>query len=264
MLDNTDRMGLVLSQAKQAVPMINAMKYIQRWQARMTANLVTDVFRKAATGDVDALAALNKYGLESHTMDSIKADIAAGGMDTSAWTQTTWEQVRGPLTKMMDEAVLHNRTGEIPAFAQFSQVGKFLFSFRSFTLGAHNKVLSGTLARDGAAGLSLLLLYQYPLTFLATAANTGISGKDKTTEQIAAGSLSQMGAVGLFGELFGVATGQKQQFGAPGLIALDRVYRVGAGIAAGDPGATGAALLQATPLLAILPPTKAIAETLKD
>lgn len=259
-----DTVGLALQQAKQAVPYLNAMKYVQRWQARMTSNLVVDTFQRAAKGDADALSALNKYGLESHTMDSLKADLLASGMDTSKWTDATWQAVRGPLGKMMDDAVLHNRTGEIPAFAQFSQVGKFVFSFRSFVLGAHNKVLAGTLNRDGMAGLSLLLLYQYPLTFLATAANTGMSGKDKTVDQIAAASLSQMGAVGLFGELFGVATGQKQQFGAPGLIALDRVYRVGAGIAAGDSGATGAALLQATPILAILPPTRAIAETLKD
>lgn len=261
-----DAVAMSLTQAKQLVPYINGMKYVQHWQARLVGNLVTDTFERAAKGDKLSLEALNKYGLESRTMDAIRNDIVAHGLDTAKWADSTWEQVRGPLTKMMDDSVLRARTGEIPAFAQFSQVGKFVFTFRSFVLAAHNKVLAGTLGREGFAGLGLLMAYQYPLTFLATAANHGMANKkqDKTVEQLAAASLGQMGAMGLFSEFFGVITGNKQQFGAPGLIPIDRMYKAGASLASGNPGDAAAAFLNVVPILSIIPGTKALSETLKE
>lgn len=259
-----DAVGMALTQAKQLVPYINAMKYVHGFQARLAANLITDTFSRAAKGDADALAALNKYGLESRTMDGIKPDLLAAGLDTAKWSDKTWEQVRAPLTKMMDDAVLRNRTGEIPAFAQFSQVGKFVFTFRSFVLGAHNKVLAGTLGREGFAGLGLLMAYQYPLTFLATAANQGMAGKDKSTEEIAKAALGQMGSLGLLGEFAGIISGEKQQFGAPGLIPIDRMYKAGSSLAQGNAGSSAAAFLTAMPVISIIPGTKALAETLKD
>ncbi len=261
-----DSVAMALTQAKQLVPYINAMRYVHHGQARLSANLITDTFSRAANGDTNALKALNKYGLESHTMDGIRSDIIAGGLDTAKWSDNTWAQVRGPLTKMMDDAVLHSRTGEIPAFAQFSQVGKFVFTFRSFVLASHNKILAGTLGREGFAGLGLLMAYQYPLTFLATAANEGIRQpqKQKTTEQMATAALGQMGSLGLFGEFAGVITGDKQQFGAPGLIPIDRMYKVLSSAAAGNSGNTAAAFLNMLPILSVIPGTKALSETLKD
>lgn len=262
----SDAVAMSLTQAKQLVPYINAMRYVHHWQARLAGNLITDTFSRAAKGDAAALAALNKYGLESRTMDAIRPDLLAGGLDTAKWSDSTWAQVRGPLTKMMDDAVLRNRTGEIPAFAQFSQVGKFIFTFRSFVLGAHNKVLAGTLGREGFAGLGLLMAYQYPLTFLATAANEGIKqpSKSKTTEDIAAAALGQMGSLGLLGEFAGIITGEKQQFGAPGLIPIDRMYKAGSALAQGNAGSSAAAFLTAMPIISIIPGTKALSETLKD
>lgn len=261
--------GMSLMQAKQLVPYINGMKYIQKWQAKMVGNLIADTFERAAKGNKGAREALEKVGLESQTMDGIKADILTHGLDTAKWSDTTWQAVRGPLNKMVDDSILRARVGEVPAFAQFSQVGKFVFTFRNFVLTAHNKILAGTLGREGFAGLGLLMAYQYPLTLLATAVNHSISGKSepKTLEELAAMSLSQMGAMGLLGEFAGVISGNKQQFGAPGLIAIDRMYKavgaVGTELRGGE-GSPMAALLQAMPILSIIPGSKALAETLKD
>ena len=77
-------------------------------------------------------------------------------------------------------------------------------------------------------------------------------------------SLGQMGSIGLFGELAGVISGQKQQFGAPGLIPIDRMYKAASTLSQGNAGSAAAALLTATPILSIIPGTKALAETLKD
>lgn len=258
----SDTVLMSLQNAKQLVPYINGMRYIHHHQARMVGNLVADAFHKAALGDKRAIATMEQYGLKSHTIQNIKADILQHGLDTAKWSDKTWAEVRGPLNKMMDESVLRNRTGEIPAFAQFSSVGKFVFTFRSFVLGAHNKILAGTLGREGAAGLGLLLMYQYPLTFAATLANETMSGRtgQKSTKEVAGAAMSQMGAMGLFGDLAGIAFGNKQQFGAPGLIPVDRVYKAGAALSSGQTGAAASGLLDTVPILSIIPFHKALTD----
>jgi len=261
----SDSVQLSLMQAKQLVPYANAMKYVQHHQARTTANLIIDVLNRAAGGESSALKTLAEYGLESHSMVKVSPDIRTHGMDTSKWSHATWQEVRGPLTKMMDDAVLRARLGEMPKFAHTSQVGKFLFTFRSFVLAAHNKVLANTLNNSGYAGLGLLLAYQMPLTVLATAANSGLAGKkQESLEETTKKAFSQLGALGLFSEMFGVMAGTKQQFGAPGLIAVDRLYKALGSIHEGNPGNTAAAMVNATPILSAILPARALGEALKD
>ena len=260
----SNHLQLALTQAEQLVPYINGMKYIQHHQARVSANLIVDVFEKAARGDVRAQNMLNRYGLESGSMQNIASEIKEFGGDTTKWSDGTWETVRGPMTKMMDDAVLRNRTGEIPAFAQFSALGKFVFTFRSFVLGAHNKILAGGLAREGFGGTALLMAYQLPLAMMATAANATIQGKPvEDEEELIKKAISQMGALGLLSEVWGVASGQKEQFGAPGLIAIDRLYKIGSSAANMEGGDTAANALSAVPLISIVPGVRAIGETLK-
>jgi hypothetical protein len=256
---------LAMMQAKQLVPYMNGMKYVQQHQARMVGNLVVNTFERAAKGDVKAIEALGKYGLESHIVGRIRADIAAHGMDTAKWSASTWDDVRAPLTKMMDDAVLRARTGEIPAFAQFSSTGKFLFTFRSFTLTAHNKVLAGTMNKDGFGGLGLILLYQYPLTVAMTATANTLSGKKPMTdEQLVKKAFNQMGALGLAGEAVGIALQQRNQFGSPGTIGLDSAIKVLGAIGAGDGVKISQAVVGATPLLGIALPVKAIMNNIKE
>lgn len=253
-----------LLQAQQLVPYINGQKLIQTHQARVVANLVTDTLVRAGKGDQKMINMLEQYGLESRIVNKY-SQVLREGTDTSKWSDEMWADLRGPLQKMMDDAVLRNRTGEIPAFAQFSQVGKFIFTFRSFVLGAHNKVLAGTLSRDGFAGLSLLMLYQFPLVLLATEANATIQGKTiKDEKELVSKAFGQMGSLGLFSELFGVITGEKQQFGAPGLIAIDRLYKLVGDAASLDAGQAASGAIQATPVLSIIPGVRAIGEALKE
>lgn len=264
----SDRAMLGLSQAKQLVPYLNAMKYVHHHQAQMVANLVTDTFRTAAVGTGkakdDAVRMLEQYGLQRHLIDRVAPDIQTHGLAVDKWSDSTWDAIRGPLGKMMDESVLRNRTGELPAFAQFSQTGKFIFTFRSFVLGAHNKLLAGGLARNGFMGVGLVALYQFPLAGMAVAADSTIKGKEiKSVEELAARAVSQMGVIGLFSDVWGVASGQKQQFGAPGLIALDRAAATIGSTAQGEWGQAANNLINSVPLLPLIPGIKAIGENLK-
>ncbi len=132
-------------------------------------------------------------------------------------------------------------------------------------LGAHNKVLAGTLARDGLAGISLTLLYQFPLAMLANLANATIQGKPiKDEKELVSKSLGQMGAFGLLSEVFGVVSGEKQQFGAPGLIAIDRLYKTAAQASQGNVSGAVDSAVSATPILSIIPGIRAIGAALKE
>lgn len=260
-----DRLTLALQQSKQLVPYINAMKYVHHAQANMTANLITDLVQRGAKGDKKAREALARYGLEGHQLDRMKLDIDTHGMTVDKWSDGTWADVRGPLGKMMDDAVLRNRTGELPAFAQFSTLGKFIFTFRSFVLGSHNKVLAGTLGRHGFAGMGLLMAYQFPLSMATTYAVGASRGKPESDpNKLAVQAVSQMSAFGMLGELAGVMSGQKQQFGSSGLMAIDRLYKTTSQAAQGNFAQAGTTLAQTVPLLAIMPGIKALAEQAKD
>lgn len=264
-IDPSQTVQLALQQAQQLVPYANAQKYVQQYQARLVSSLVADTFVKGAKGDAKALAALRQYGLELHIMEGLREDIIAHGLNTARWSDGTWEAVRAPLLKMMDDAVLRNRTGEIPAFAQFSQVGKFIFTFRSFVLGAHNKVLAGTLGRHGYAGLSLLMLYQLPLALAAVTANGTLRGNPpEDLEEAINQAFGQMSAIGLFSEAWGAISGEKQQFGAPGLIFADRMYKLTGDVFSGDASTAARGALNVIPILSLLPPTKALGEALKE
>ena len=227
-------LNIALQHHKQLVPYINGMKFVHAHQARIAGNLVASELANAIKGDTSAAGRLARYGLEQPVMDSVKADIMQHGMDTSKWSDKTWRELRGPLGKMMDEAVLKSRTGEVPYFAQFSALGKFVFTFRGFTLAAHNKLLAGTLGRDGYAGLGKLMMYQYPLAVLATAANNTIQGKKPLTEQeMLTKAVGQVGAFGLYSELWNMLSGETARASSPGFIALDRLYQVGGALRGG-------------------------------
>lgn len=255
----SDTLTLALQQTKQLVPYINAMRFVHHSQANVTANLILDTIQRAVGGDARAAEALAKYGLEGQQLAILAREDLTKSIDT--WSNDAWAQVRGPLGKMMDDAVLRNRTGEIPAFAQYSTLGKFIFTYRSFVLGAHNKVLLGTLGRHGLAGLGLLMAYQFPLAMASSFAVSAARGQPITDPQkLASTALQQMSAMGLFSELFGIAAGDKQQFGAPGLMAIDRLYKTGAQLGQGNFGKAANGLAQSIPLLAIMPGIKALGE----
>ena len=252
-----------LQYMKQTVPFLNGMAYVQRHQARVNANLMLDSIRRAAEGDVKAKKALAKYGIDDNVLNKVSKELETNGIEISNWSEGAWEAVRAPLTSMVDDNVLRSRIGEIPAYAQFTQLGRFLFTFRSFVLGAHNKILASTLVNDGARAYATMMAYQLPLTAIMTQAQSVITGKGYIDDPMkwAEASLSQAGGLGLFADAAGIFMGGKNQFGAPGLIAVDRGFRVLSnvpGLFQGDVGGFSKSVIDATPLLSVVPFTKGL------
>ena len=266
-MPHDSRTAMFIQQGTQAVPYLNGMKYIHGHQARVHANLVMDVLKRAAAGDKQAVKHLADYGIEARWMDKLNSAFEKHGMHVDKWDDGVWEGVRPGLNKMVDESVLHQRIGDMPAFAQFSQVGKFIFTYRSFVLTAHNKILAGTLAREGLGAMSLVMMYQYPLAVLATQAATVASGKKPLDDEaLLTKATGQMGAFGLGAELAQWVTGAKNGVGAPGLIPWDRGIKAmqSTGSAMFGDGKSSKALQDIsamTPFFSIIPGNKALTHT---
>lgn len=252
-----DAMHLAAQQAGQLVPYVNVMKYIHGHQARVASNLILNRLEMAAAGDAKALKALQKYGIESQVVDKLKAAFKQHGANVDKWDDAVWRSTRPAFMKMMDEAVLHQRLGDMPAFAAFDQVGKFVFTYRSFVLSAHNKILAGGLSRDGAGAVALVMAYQFPLAAMAVQAQAAINGKGTLSDKdMALKAFGQMGALGMFGELVSVASGQKGSFGAPGLIPIDRAYALTGSVLAGNWDKAGGDLYKMMPILGVATPLR--------
>lgn len=256
---------LAAQQAGQTVPYFNAMKFIHGHQARVSANLVVNRLEMAAKGDGKAAQMLQRYGIESHVMDKLKQEFSLHGDNIDKWSDGVWANVRPAFSKMMDEAVLHQRLGDMPAFAQFDQVGKFLFTYRSFVLTSHNKMLAGGLAREGLGAVSLIMAYQMPLAAVAVQAQSVLQGKGPLSVQDMAGKAGgQMGSFGMFSEIWGIASGNKSSWGSPGLIPVDRAIGAASQAFKGDAAGTGGALAQMIPLFGLLQPVRAASNLAKD
>lgn len=255
-IPQNSRIGAMAQQGQQMIPYVNFMKYMHAHQARVHANLLLDVVRKAATGDTKAMQHLEKYGLKSQGMDKLREAFNAHGFSVDKWDDATWAAVRPTLTKMTDESVLHARMGDMPAFALMTQTGKFIFTYRSFVLTAHNKVLAGTSARDGLGAVALMAAYQFPLAILATQAKEVAAGKKPLEDkELITKSIGQMGALGLVGEFQSILFGDKTSIGNAGMIPFDRAARLGnstaAAIGGGDAGQAVRDASAMIPLLSI-------------
>lgn len=246
-------------QGAQLVPYLNGMKLIHAHQARVQANLILDVLRKASHGDKHADDLLRGYGIESRGMDKLKQAIQTHGFSVDKWDDSVWRSVRPAFTKMVDEGVLHARMGDMPAYALFTQTGKFIFQYRSFVLTAHNKILAGTASRQGLGAVALMAMYQMPLSMMATQANEVASGRAPLeTDKLIVKAIGQMGTLGGMTEVWNWLSGSKREVGATGLIPFDRTIRAAqSGTSAmfgeGDGGKAAKDLMSLAPLAAVVP-----------
>lgn len=264
-LDTGSAMQLAGQAQGHLVPYANAMRYVHHYQAKITGNLIVDRLEKAANGDAKARKALAGYGLESHVMDTLAKEIKQHGLNVDAWSDKVWEATRPAFAKMMDESVLRGRLGDVPAFAAFDTLGKFVFTYRTFVLTAHNKVLSGMLERNGSAAVGLVLMYQFPLALAAVQAQSVITGQGPLEgKKLYAKAAGQMGGLGLFSEPLKWATGESNSVGSPAMIPFDRgvkLFQAGAHLDAQQGASTALSML---PVISASPFIKAIQGQIKE
>lgn len=249
----------------QLVPFANAMRYVHHHQAKVVGNLILDRLEQAAKGNQKAREALNKYGIEYPVMDKLAAEIKAKGFEVDAWDDAVWQQVRPAFGKMMDASVLKGRLGDVPAFAAFDPVGKFVFTYRTFVLTAHNKVLAGNMERNGAGAVGLILMYQLPLALAAVQAQSVIRGEGVLDSgDLTKKALGQMGGLGLFSEPLKWATGESNSVGAPALIPVDRAVKLFQSATNLDTKQGASTALTMLPVVSAVPFIRGMANQIKE
>lgn len=244
-----------MKHAQQYVYVANGMSYIQRHQSIMAANLVVDTLGAASKGNVKARDFFKKFGFDDELIDSIGDQIKKHGNTVDKWDGGVWAKVRAPLQTIMDEDVLRARLGEIPAIAQFSTAGKILFTFRSFVLSSHNKILANGLANDGVKAMSIFYAYQFALSSLmvqvAQASRSGEVITDRN--EWAKKTVAMMGGIGLLADGIAAFTGESKQFGSPFLMSVDRVYRLANQTGSGEFQSAALTAADSVPLVSLLP-----------
>lgn len=251
--------------ARDATPFLSGQKYLHFHQAKTIASMSVQIVRKAADGDAKAIKAMQRYGVSSAQLAKFKQQFDQFGTAPDKWDRGAWLEMNTALLRMADDSVLRMQLGEIPAFAQFSSLGKFLFTFRSFTLAAQNKVLLSTMKNDGAAGVAMLLAYQYPMACMAVAANMAINNDPNLSQkEVVKRAFGYVPVMGLGSELLGILSGSQRGFGSPGLLYIDKGYRAIGQAAQLDGKGLAATTMSMLPFVSVIPGSRALQNSLKE
>ncbi|AXY81925.1 diguanylate cyclase/phosphodiesterase [Pectobacterium phage Momine] len=249
-----------VQQMGQGTRFVNGMEFIRRGQAKLVSGLIADTVDDAIAGNASAVTAMERFGLNQQLLDGLRKATAANP-DMRKWPDSVRMDIEAVTHNMADSIVLENRLGEIPAWMQFSSVGKVILPYMTFVAGAWNKILRRTAKLDGATGVAIALAYQMPLVTLSSATSIAISGKPVTPESVAQRALVQVPMMSWAG--FAVdfwANGASNNLAALALV--DRMHAAMSSIASGETNPES--LIKAVPFLSILPGMRLMGASLTD
>lgn len=263
--DNTDigSLGIahqMIQQMGQGTRFVNGMEFVRRGQSKLTAGLIGDSIDSAIRGDAKAAESLSRFGLNQELLDKAKAAFA-NSEDLREWPSSIRLDMETVAHNMADTLVLENRLGEIPAWMQFSALGKFILPYMNFVAGSWNKILRRTIRQDGATGVAQMLAYQLPLTMLTSV--VALSGTDKeiTPGSLAANVLTQAPLMSWLGFAVNmVSQGPSNSIAALGIV--DKAFSATSSILSGDPDP--AQIMRAVPFMSILPGIRIMAASMDE
>lgn len=249
-----------VQQLGQGTRFVNGMEFIRRGQSKLVAGLIADTVDDAIRGNASAITALERFGLNSQVLDDLRKATAANA-DLRKWPDNVRTQIESITHNMADSIVLENRLGELPAWMQFSAVGKVVLPYMTFVAGAWNKILRRTAKLDGTTGVAMALAYQMPLVALSSTTSLFLGGKDVTPESVAKRALVQVPIMSWAGFAVDFATnGASNNLAALSLV--DRMHAAMSSIANGETNPES--LIKAVPFLSILPGMRLMGASLAD
>lgn len=250
---NTGTFAAKMSQLSKYTYVVNGMRYLMSRQAVMSANLIVDNLQQAAKGDARAVKLLKKYGFDDTNISEIKRQLDVHGTDFNKWEADVKSTTLPKMMNLMDTDVLRSRLGEIPAWMQFSTVGKILGTFRNFVFTAHNKIFTSTLRDEGVLAAALLGAYQFPLAMLSVQAASIAKGEGAIEDfgELLKKAISQMGTFGFLPEIVGLLTGETRNFNSAALMSLDSLAGVANAIGTGDPVKIAGKVGEAIPIVSV-------------
>jgi len=263
--DNTDvgSMGgfhQAVQQVGQYTRFANGMEFVRRSQVRVMAGLVGDSVDSAIKGDRAAAEQLRRFGLSDELLAQARAAYSADP-DLRSWPTSIRFDMETMAQNMADQLVLENRLGEIPAWMQFSSLGKVILPYMTFVAGSWNKLARRTYAQEGVQGLAMMFAYQLPLTVLSTVAAMAVGGKELNAKDVTNQVVSNIPLMSWLG--FGInmmSQGPTNSIAALGVV--DKAYSAMSGIINGD--ASASQVVKAVPFVSIIPGLRAAAVALDE
>ncbi|BEQ12902.1 putative internal virion protein C [Pseudomonas phage Ep4] len=265
--DNTDigTLGIshqVIQQVGQGTRFANGMEYVRRAQSKVVAGLVGDTVDSAIRGDAAAAAQMTRFGLNPDLLERAKVAFR-NDPDLREWPSSLRLDMETVAQNVADAMVQENRLGEIPAWMQFSTLGKFVLPYMRFVAGTWNKILRRTYAQDGAKGVAMMFAYQLPLTTLSSvvALAQAPGNKPITAQTVTANVLTQMPLMSWMGYAVNMAVqGPTNSIAALGLV--DKAYGATKSIISGDPDPSQ--IVRAVPFLSIIPGIRIMANAMAE
>ena len=263
--DNTDigSLGIahqMIQQMGQGTRFVNGMEYVRRGQSKLVAGLIGDSFDSAIRGDAAAAKSLSRFGLNDDLLAKAKAAFDKNP-DLREWPSDIRLDMETAAHNMADTLVLENRLGEIPAWMQFSALGKFILPYMNFVAGSWNKILRRTIRQDGATGVAMMLAYQLPLTTLTSVVALAGTDKEITPGTLAVNVLTQAPLMSWMGFAVNmVSQGPSNSIAALGIV--DKAFSATSSILSGDPDP--AQIMRAVPFMSILPGIRIMAAAMDE
>lgn len=256
---NGERALGVAGNFASAAQSLNGMRIVQKAQQGLVGHVMRLQLHNLINASGKDLAAARKVyeevgGLTKAELDAIRAsgDAPLGN--------ALQQRLNNAHSRMLDTVVQQNRTGEIPAWAEYTNAGQILVGFAKFSLVAFNKVLRRLAQERGVLnGIAAAALYTMPWMILAQSVIAVRDGKffDKegnpNWEDVLSKSASTLTVWGpgsaLADALFGTG---KANFGNPGVSWFANALDVPNKVATLDERA-GSAIGKAVPFLGMIP-----------
>lgn len=249
-----------IQQLGQGTRFVNGMEFIRRGQSKMVAGLIADSVDDAISGNAKAVEAMRRFGMNDDLLNRLRA-ATQKDPDMRTWPDSVRVEVESVAHNMADALVLENRLGEIPAWMQFSSVGKVVLPYMTFVAGTWNKILRRTAKLDGATGVAMAMAYQMPLTTLAAATSMALGNQKMTPESLVAKTITQIPMMSWLGTAVDMTVnGPTNSIAA--LSIVDKMHSAMSGISRGE--VNPESVIKAVPFLSILPGMRLMGASMAD
>lgn len=240
-------------------------KYVMRKQTLLAANYAATALMQAARSVPKYTELLNRYGASAADLLKYAQELAKHGTKIDKWHPDAWDSANRVLNRMMDDAVLADQLGEVPAFITHSTLGKFLFKYRRFSALAHNKLLVREYANGGVLGVAGAVISQYPTAMLVTAAVQANSGRPiNDIEELAKQTFTTMSSLGWLTEIASAIYSPSTGVGTPALGLVNRLHTMLGDTLQGDLGGAAEKAARTAPILSVLPAYNALLQNASE
>lgn len=172
--------------AGQTTKFLNMSEFLRRQHINLVTGIQADYLESLAksTGALKGEAAkakeyFNAIGITDDMINKLKGEINQHGLYTDKWAdQDLAEELGTILSTSVDDFAIQVRRGELPPLLAYSQVGKVIFPFFTFSAGTNQKILRQEYNAGGVAALAVMAAHQAPLAVIVAASANVMDGKE--------------------------------------------------------------------------------------